>query len=171
MVASHVPSPIAVVLAPEDGDRDRFTRRNEDALPSGARVVVCTSGRAVLVVLNRDRVSVVIVPSLDALGDGCSADHLLAVLRAVRDAEARLIVGDLAPDHSAGVLDLASALERLRRASIRASVRRASRVGRPRTKVDVDRARRLRSEGRSWREVSGLLGVAPSTIRRHLSAG
>ena len=69
----------------------------------------------------------------------------------------------------AAVAELERELIRERtRAGIAAARRRGKHPGRPRVYVDVRRARALRAQGRSLREVAALLGVAATTLRRAL---
>jgi len=51
-------------------------------------------------------------------------------------------------------------------AGLETARRRGRTLGRPKVAVDVARAARLRGEGRGWRTVARILGVAPATLRR-----
>ena len=52
----------------------------------------------------------------------------------------------------------------------RAARRRGVRFGRPTVKVDTDRARKLRKQGLSWREIAAQVGVPKDTLIRHCDA-
>jgi DNA invertase Pin-like site-specific DNA recombinase len=70
----------------------------------------------------------------------------------------------------AAVAELERELIRERtRAGLAAARRRGARVGRPRVQVDLERARALRAEDKSVREVARALGVGASTIHRALA--
>jgi DNA invertase Pin-like site-specific DNA recombinase len=56
-------------------------------------------------------------------------------------------------------------------AGVEAARRRGRVLGRPRRAVDVQRANRLRGEGRGWRSVARVLGVPASTLRRAVAEG
>ncbi len=56
------------------------------------------------------------------------------------------------------------------RAGIQAAKKRGKVLGRPKVAVDVERARRLRQEGRGWRTVARILNVKPTTLRRAVAA-
>jgi DNA invertase Pin-like site-specific DNA recombinase len=56
------------------------------------------------------------------------------------------------------------------RAGVAAARRRGVRVGRPRARVDLDRALELRAEGTSIRDAAKVLGVGAATLSRALSA-
>ncbi|MCP4604267.1 MAG: recombinase family protein [Proteobacteria bacterium] len=56
------------------------------------------------------------------------------------------------------------------KAGLQAAKKRGTVLGRPRVPVDVQRALRLRKEGRGWRTVARLLGVKPTTLRRAVAA-
>jgi DNA invertase Pin-like site-specific DNA recombinase len=56
-------------------------------------------------------------------------------------------------------------------AGVEAARRRGRVLGRPRRAVDVQRALRLREEGRGWRSVARVVGVPVSTLRRAVAAG
>ena len=47
--------------------------------------------------------------------------------------------------------------------------RQGTRLGRPRARVNFDRARELRAEGRTLREVAAELGVGAATLHRALA--
>jgi DNA invertase Pin-like site-specific DNA recombinase len=49
-------------------------------------------------------------------------------------------------------------------AGIEAARRRGVRLGRPRVRLDLDRARELRGQGKSYKEVAGVLGVSVGTV-------
>jgi hypothetical protein len=55
-------------------------------------------------------------------------------------------------------------------AGLESARRRGKVLGRPRVAVDVQRALRLREEGKSWRKVARALGVNQSTLRRAVNA-
>jgi putative DNA-invertase from lambdoid prophage Rac len=57
------------------------------------------------------------------------------------------------------------------KAGLQAARRRGSKIGRPRARVDVDRARELRSEGKTLRQVAAELGVGAATLHRALANG
>jgi DNA invertase Pin-like site-specific DNA recombinase len=64
--------------------------------------------------------------------------------------------------------------ERLRisertKAGLAAARRRGSRIGRPRVRLDLDRAQELRAGGASLRDVARELGVGPATLHRALT--
>lgn len=54
------------------------------------------------------------------------------------------------------------------RAGLDAARRRGARIGRPRVQVDLDRALKLRSAGKSLRETARLLGIGAATLHRAL---
>jgi len=56
------------------------------------------------------------------------------------------------------------------KAGVEAAVRRGKKVGRPRVKVDVDRALELRAEGRTYVEVAAELGVGVATLHRAMKS-
>lgn len=56
------------------------------------------------------------------------------------------------------------------KAGLAAAIRRGARPGRPRAHVDLDRARRLRSDGKTFKEVAGELGIGVATLHRAMSA-
>lgn len=56
------------------------------------------------------------------------------------------------------------------KAGLEQARRRGAKIGRPRTRFDVDRARDLRAEGQSLRAVAKELGVSYSTLCRALGA-
>jgi len=51
-------------------------------------------------------------------------------------------------------------------AGLQAAKKRGKVLGRPRVAIDVQRAIRLRKEGRGWRTVAKILNVKPTTLRR-----
>lgn len=53
-------------------------------------------------------------------------------------------------------------------AGLEAARRRGSRPGRPPVEFDVERARRLQTQGESIRAIGRILGVAPATVHRTL---
>lgn len=55
------------------------------------------------------------------------------------------------------------------RAGLAAAIRRGVKVGRPRVVVDIDRARALRQEGKTFRQVARELGVGAATLHRALA--
>ncbi len=55
------------------------------------------------------------------------------------------------------------------KAGLAAAIRRGAKVGRPRVQVDLERARELRVEGRTLREVAKELGVGTATLYRTLA--
>ena len=57
------------------------------------------------------------------------------------------------------------------RAGLAAARRRGARVGRPPVHIDLVKARSLRAEGKSLREVAKRLGVGATTLRRALASG
>jgi DNA invertase Pin-like site-specific DNA recombinase len=54
------------------------------------------------------------------------------------------------------------------KAGLEAARRRGAKIGRPRVHVDVERALKLRSAGKSLRETARLLGVGAATLHRAL---
>jgi len=56
------------------------------------------------------------------------------------------------------------------KAGLEAARRRGARIGRPRVRVDVDRALELRGQGRTLREVAERLEVGVGTLHRALAA-
>jgi DNA invertase Pin-like site-specific DNA recombinase len=56
------------------------------------------------------------------------------------------------------------------KAGLAAARRRGARIGRPRARLDLDRARELRAGGRSLRDTAKELGVGAATLQRALSA-
>lgn len=56
-------------------------------------------------------------------------------------------------------------------AGVQAARRRGKVLGRPKRAVDLQRAIRLRGEGRGWRSVARVVGVPVSTLRRAVAAG
>jgi DNA invertase Pin-like site-specific DNA recombinase len=56
------------------------------------------------------------------------------------------------------------------RLGIQSAKNRGQHIGRPRKYVDVDRARALRAEGKSFRQVAVALGVGAATVMRALAA-
>jgi DNA invertase Pin-like site-specific DNA recombinase len=54
------------------------------------------------------------------------------------------------------------------RAGVAAAIRRGAKVGRPRVRVDIDRAVGLRAKGKSMREVAEELGIGVATLHRAL---
>jgi DNA invertase Pin-like site-specific DNA recombinase len=57
------------------------------------------------------------------------------------------------------------------KAGLAAAIRRGVKVGRPRVEIDVERAKVLRAEGKTFRQVAGELGVGAATLHRALSNG
>jgi putative DNA-invertase from lambdoid prophage Rac len=55
------------------------------------------------------------------------------------------------------------------KAGLQAARRRGARLGRPKKRVDVDRARELRAEGKTLRQVAADLGVGAATLHRALA--
>jgi DNA invertase Pin-like site-specific DNA recombinase len=55
------------------------------------------------------------------------------------------------------------------RAGLEAARRRGARIGRPRVKVDVKEAVKLRASGKSLRETARLLGIGAATLHRALA--
>jgi DNA invertase Pin-like site-specific DNA recombinase len=55
------------------------------------------------------------------------------------------------------------------KAGLAAAIRRGVKVGRPRVEFDVDRARALRVEGKTYRQVAAELGVGAATVHRALA--
>jgi DNA invertase Pin-like site-specific DNA recombinase len=55
------------------------------------------------------------------------------------------------------------------RAGIEAARRRGAQIGRPRVRVDVERAVALRAQGRSIRQVARMLGCGAATLHRALA--
>lgn len=56
------------------------------------------------------------------------------------------------------------------KAGLETARKRGKVLGRPKVAVDVERALRLREEGRGWRKVARILGVPASTLRRAVAA-
>lgn len=56
------------------------------------------------------------------------------------------------------------------RAGVAAAIRRGAKVGRPRARVDLERARELRAQGRTIRDVADELGVGVATLHRAMKA-
>lgn len=56
------------------------------------------------------------------------------------------------------------------KAGLEQARRRGAKIGRPRARVDLDRARELRGQGKTLREVAALLGVGAATLHRALAA-
>lgn len=56
------------------------------------------------------------------------------------------------------------------KAGLAAARRRGAKIGRPRRKVDLERARELRAAGRSLRQVAAELGVGAATLHRAMAA-
>jgi DNA invertase Pin-like site-specific DNA recombinase len=56
------------------------------------------------------------------------------------------------------------------RAGVAAAIRRGAKVGRPRVRVDLERARELRGQGRTIRGVAEELGVGVATLHRAMKA-
>jgi DNA invertase Pin-like site-specific DNA recombinase len=56
------------------------------------------------------------------------------------------------------------------RAGLDRARRQGTRLGRPKKHVDLDRARELRTEGKTLRQVAAELGVGPATLHRALGA-
>jgi putative DNA-invertase from lambdoid prophage Rac len=57
------------------------------------------------------------------------------------------------------------------KAGLEAARRRGARIGRPRARVDLDRAITLRAEGQPLRDVAEALGVGVATLHRALAKG
>ncbi len=55
-------------------------------------------------------------------------------------------------------------------AGLQARKKRGKALGRPRVAIDVQRAVRLRNEGKSWRRVARAIGVDQTTLRRAVKA-
>jgi DNA invertase Pin-like site-specific DNA recombinase len=55
------------------------------------------------------------------------------------------------------------------RAGVAAARRRGAKIGRPRARIDLDRALELRAAGKSIREAAKVLGVGAATLSRALS--
>lgn len=71
----------------------------------------------------------------------------------------------------AAVAELERELIRERtKAGMAAARRRGARVGRPRVRVDLTKARLLRAQGASYRAIAAELGVGEGTVRRALDA-
>jgi putative DNA-invertase from lambdoid prophage Rac len=56
------------------------------------------------------------------------------------------------------------------KAGLAAARRRGAKIGRPRARVDVDRARQLRGEGKTLRQIATELGVGAATLHRALAS-
>ena len=56
------------------------------------------------------------------------------------------------------------------KAGMDAARRRGAKIGRPKKRVDVERARELRADGKALREVAALMGVGTATLHRALAA-
>lgn len=56
------------------------------------------------------------------------------------------------------------------KAGLAAAIRRGVKVGRPRARVDLDRAHELRREGKTLRQVAAALGVGAATLHRAMTA-
>jgi DNA invertase Pin-like site-specific DNA recombinase len=56
------------------------------------------------------------------------------------------------------------------RAGLAAAIRRGAKVGRPRVRVDLERARELRGQGRTIRDVAEELGIGVATLHRAMKA-
>jgi putative DNA-invertase from lambdoid prophage Rac len=57
------------------------------------------------------------------------------------------------------------------KAGLESARRRGAKIGRPRRRVDVERARELRADGRTLRQVAAELGVGAATLHRALANG
>jgi DNA invertase Pin-like site-specific DNA recombinase len=135
---------------------------------------------ALLAEVRARRVDVLVCVKLDRLAR--SVHHLVAMVKEFEVLGVDLVVLDQAIDTTtpAGrllfhVLAAMSEFERdLIRDRVVAGMRRAKaqgvRIGRPRTLVDVRKARALLAEGNSLREVARQLEVAPSTLAARVSA-
>src|SRR5580658_2639293 len=55
------------------------------------------------------------------------------------------------------------------KAGLESARRRGAKIGRPRRRVDLERARELRAEGRTLRQVAAELGVGAATLHRALA--
>jgi hypothetical protein len=55
------------------------------------------------------------------------------------------------------------------KAGMEAARKRGAKIGRPRVRVDLDRARELRSRGRTLREAAAELGIGAATLHRALN--
>jgi DNA invertase Pin-like site-specific DNA recombinase len=70
----------------------------------------------------------------------------------------------------AAVAELERELIRERtRAGLQAARRRGARLGRPKARFDIDKAVKLRAEGRSYEAIASLLGVSVGTIHGAIS--
>lgn len=78
----------------------------------------------------------------------------------------------------AGILAEVAKLERAQiRERVKAGIRRAQErgtrtgrpIGRPEVALDIERARKLRADGLSWRRVARAVGVNEATLRRKLT--
>jgi DNA invertase Pin-like site-specific DNA recombinase len=56
------------------------------------------------------------------------------------------------------------------KAGLAAAIRRGAKPGRPRAQVDLDLARRLRDDGKTYKQVAEQLGVGVATLHRALKA-
>jgi DNA invertase Pin-like site-specific DNA recombinase len=56
------------------------------------------------------------------------------------------------------------------KAGLQAAIRRGARPGRPRVLVDLERARDLRCEGKTYKQVAQELGIGVATLHRALKA-
>jgi DNA invertase Pin-like site-specific DNA recombinase len=135
---------------------------------------------AMLADIRARRVDALVCVKLDRLAR--SVVHLVAMVREFEVLGVDLVVLDQAIDTTtpAGrllfhVLAAISEFERdLIRDRVVAGMRRARaqgvRIGRPRALVDIRKARTLRTEGKSLREVARLLELAPSTLAARLAS-
>lgn len=136
---------------------------------------------ALLAAVRARRIDVVACVKLDRLAR--SVHHLVAMVREFEALGVDLVVLDQALDTSTPsgrllfhVLASISEFERdLIRDRVLAGLKRAKaqgvRLGRPRTAVDILRARAMLAEGRSLRQVATALHVARATLARALDPG
>ena len=122
----------------------------------------------------------VVVFALDRLGrsmignvqDVLALDHLGVQVISVR--EPWLDTGGPVRNLLVAIFSWVAEQERARlidrtKAGLQAARRRGSKIGRPRRRVDLDRARELRGEGKSLRAVAMELGIGYATLCRALA--
>ena len=141
------------------------------SMAPGVEVVRCSSSRALRRRLASAEGTLVVVASLDELGDSESTQALSVTLTALVEHDAALVVETTAISSEAlrGMTTLLEAQHRIQRSKIAAGKRQSkTRQGRPRLEFDLERACELRASGASLQQTADECGCSQSTVRRRL---
>jgi DNA invertase Pin-like site-specific DNA recombinase len=129
----------------------------------------------------RGRFNVLVIWALDRFGrsmvgnlqDVLEMDRIGVTVVSVR--EAWLDTGSPVRSLLVAIFSWVAEQERTRlvertKAGLERARRRGAKIGRPRRRVDVERATELRASGKTLREVARALGVGPATLHRAMAA-